>query len=114
MSYNTIRYEVEGDGVLLLTLNRPDKLNAFTVEMCEELIDAYGRASQDDAVRVIVVTGEGRAFCAGMDLSVGGNVFGLDESMTPTMEDLRERGDDPAILKGVRDTGGRVAMAISS
>jgi len=112
MNYRTIRYEVEDDGLLLLTLARPDKLNAFTVEMCEELIDAYGRASRDDAVRVIVVTGEGRAFCAGMDLSVGGNVFGLDESMTPTMEDLREKGDDPAILKGVRDTGGRVALAM--
>jgi len=112
MAYNTIRYEVEEDGLLMLTLNRPDKLNAFTVEMCEELIDAYDRASLDDGVRVIVVTGEGKAFCAGMDLSVGGNVFGLDESMTPTMEDLQERPDDPALLKGVRDTGGRVALAM--
>lgn len=112
MNYTTIRYEVDDDGVLLLTLNRPDKLNAFTVEMCEELIDAYGRASVDDTVKVIVVTGEGRAFCAGMDLSVGGNVFGLDESMTPTMQDLREQPDDPALLKGVRDTGGRVALAM--
>lgn len=112
MGYNTIRYDVEDDGVLLLTLDRPDNLNAFTVEMCEELIDAYTRASHDDAVRVIVVTGAGRAFCAGMDLSVGGNVFGLDESMEPTLADLRERPDDPAILKGVRDTGGRVALAM--
>lgn len=112
MAYNTIRYEVEDDGLLLLTLARPDKLNAFTVEMCEELIDAYGRASQDDAVRVIVVTGEGRAFCAGMDLSVGGNVFGLDESQSPTLDDLRDRGNDPEILNGVRDTGGRVALAM--
>ena len=112
MAYNTIRYDVEDDGLLQLTLNRPDKLNAFTVEMCEELIHAYNRASQDDAVRVIVVTGEGRAFCAGMDLSVGGNVFGLDESQSPTMDDLRERGDDPAIMNGVRDTGGRVTLAM--
>lgn len=112
MAYNTIRCEVEDDGLLLLTLSRPDKLNAFTVEMCNELVDAFGRASQDDAVRVVVVTGEGRAFCAGMDLSVGGNVFGLDESQTPTLEDMRERADDPAIFKGVRDTGGRVSMAI--
>lgn len=112
MRYTTIRYEVEEDGLLLLTLNRPDQLNAFTVEMCNELIDAYGLASADDAVRVIVVTGEGRAFCAGMDLSVGGNVFGLDESMTPSMTDLRDRSDDPAIVAGVRDTGGRVALAM--
>lgn len=54
----------------------------------------------------IVVTGEGRAFCAGMDLSVGGNVFGLDESLTPSYADLVERFDDPAIHAGVRDTGG--------
>ncbi len=112
MDYSTIRYEVEDDGVLLLTLNRPDKLNAFTVGMCEDLVHAFARASVDDAVKVIVVTGEGRAFCAGMDLSVEGNVFGLDESMTPTMQDLRERPDDPALFKGVRDTGGRVAMAM--
>ena len=111
MDYRTIRYEVEDDGLLLLTLDRPDALNAFTVEMCEELIHAYRRASRDDDVRVIVVTGEGRAFCAGMDLSVGGNVFGLDESQSPSMDDLRDRGDDPAILNGVRDTGGRVALA---
>jgi enoyl-CoA hydratase/carnithine racemase len=112
MKYSTIDYEIEKDGLLLLTLSRPDRLNAFTVQMCEELIDAYSRASKDDAVSAIIVTGAGRAFCAGMDLSVEGNVFGLDESLSPTMRDMRERSDDPAILAGVRDTGGRVAMAM--
>ncbi len=112
MDYKTIRYDVEPDGLLILTLARSEKLNAFTVEMCEELVDAYGRASRDDFVRAIVVTGEGRAFCAGMDISVGGNVFGLDESLSPTMADLRDRFDDPEIVKGVRDTGGRVALAM--
>lgn len=112
MSYSTIKYDLDDEGILIITLARPEQLNAFTVEMCEELIDAYGRASADDAVRAIVVTGEGRAFCAGMDLSVGGNVFGLDESLEPTLADLRERGDDPTILRGVRDTGGRVALAM--
>lgn len=111
MSYQTLRYEV-ADRILTLTLNRPDQLNAFTVEMAHELIDAFNRASDDDAVSAIVVTGEGRAFCAGMDLSVGGNVFGLDESLQPTMEDLEQRLDDPAIVAGVRDTGGRVTLAI--
>ena len=111
-SYETIRYEVDSDGILLLTLARPDKLNAFTVQMCNELVDAYTRASTDDAVRAIVVTGEGRAFCAGMDLSVGGNVFGLDETQSPTMDDMRKRADEPAIFNGVRDTGGRVALAM--
>jgi enoyl-CoA hydratase/carnithine racemase len=111
MTYNTLRYEVD-DGLLLLRLHRPEKLNAFTVEMADELVDAYARASADDAIRAIVVTGEGRAFCAGMDLSVGGNVFGLDESLKPTNADLVDRFDDPAIHAGVRDTGGRVALAM--
>ncbi|MDH4561135.1 crotonase/enoyl-CoA hydratase family protein [Pseudomonas sp. BN411] len=112
MSYETIRYEVNDEGILLLTLSRPDKLNAFTVQMCDELVDAYRRASLDDSVRAIVVTGEGRAFCAGMDLSVEGNVFGLNESLTPTLQDVRERGESAEILHGVRDTGGRVVLAM--
>ncbi len=111
MNYETLDYRVE-DGVLRLTLNRPEQLNAFTVQMADELVDAYQRASGDDDVRVILVTGAGRAFCAGMDLSVGGNVFGLDESLAPSLEDLRERLQEPAIERGVRDTGGRVALAM--
>ena len=111
MAYKTISYDV-ADKILTLTLNRPDQLNSFTVEMAEELINAFERASDDDDVRVIVVTGSGRAFCAGMDLSVGGNVFGLDESLSPTMDDMNNRLDDPAMIYGVRDTGGRVTLAI--
>lgn len=111
MGYQTIRYEVD-DGLLQLRLARPDQLNAFTVAMADELVDAYGRASRDDAVKAIVVSGEGRAFCAGMDLSTGGNVFGLDESLTPTMADMRDRLDAEDIHRGVRDTGGRVALAM--
>ena len=68
MSYQTLSTQVDADGVMLLTLNRPDQLNAFTVEMANELIDAYQRASEDDAVGAIVVTGAGKAFCAGHDL----------------------------------------------
>ena len=109
-SYGTLDYAV-ADGILTLTLDRPDHLNAFTVEMADELVDAYDRASLDDEVAAIVVTGRGRAFCAGMDLSVSGNVFGLDESQHPTMADMVERLDDPEIVEGVRDTGGRVALA---
>lgn len=111
MTYATLKYEV-AERILTLTLNRPDSLNAFTVEMAHELIDAFTRASEDDDVGAIVVTGEGRAFCAGMDLSSPGNVFGLDESQRPTMADMRERLDDPVIRDGVRDTGGRVTLAI--
>ena len=111
-SYTTIQYLVDETGILLLTLNRPDNLNAFTVEMADELEHAYRRASADDMVRAIVVTGAGRAFCAGMDLSVGGNVFGLDETLSPSLADLHARPVAPEIERGVRDTGGRVALAM--
>ena len=109
MTYQTLDYSVEG-GILTLTLDRPDALNAFTVTMAHELVDAYDRASSDDSVAAVVVTGRGRAFCAGMDLSAEGNVFGLDESLQPTLADT-ERLDDPTVADGVRDTGGRVALA---
>jgi enoyl-CoA hydratase/carnithine racemase len=112
MAYETLRYEVDADGVLTLTLNRPDQLNAFNVPMANELVTAFERASAEDEVRAVVVTGEGRAFCAGMDLSVEGNVFGLNETLKPTLADLHERFADPAIVNGVRDTGGRVTLAI--
>lgn len=111
MSYTTIDYTVT-DRVLTLTLNRPERLNAFTVTMADELEHAFRRASMDDSVGAIVVTGAGRAFCAGMDLAVSGNVFGLDESLQPTLADMHERLDDPAFVRGVRDTGGRVTLAI--
>jgi enoyl-CoA hydratase/carnithine racemase len=110
-SYETLSYDVQDD-ILTLTLDRPDQLNAFTVTMANELVDAFGRASADDSVKAIVVTGRGRAFCAGMDLSVGGNVFGLDESLQPTIEDMHTRLDEPEIHDGLRDTGGRVTLAI--
>src|SRR6218665_2619218 len=74
MIYQTLQWSVN-DGILTLTLNRPERLNAFTVRMADELVDAFGRASHDDGVRAIVVTGAGRAFCAGMDLAESGNVF---------------------------------------
>lgn len=111
-SFETLRHELDKDGILTLTLHRPEALNAFTVTMAEELVTAFDSANRDDAVRAVVVTGEGRAFCAGMDLSSDGNVFGLDEALHPTLADLHERLEDPAIVSGVRDTGGRVALAI--
>ena len=80
MTYETIRYEVE-DAILTITLNRPDKLNAFTTKMLTELIDAFDRADQDDAVKAVIVTGAGRAFCAGADLSAGGATF--DRAVRP-------------------------------
>jgi enoyl-CoA hydratase/carnithine racemase len=111
MSYTTIDYTVT-DRVLTLTLDRPERLNAFTVTMADELEHAFRRASADDSVGAIVVTGAGRAFCAGMDLAASGNVFGLDETLRPTLADMHDKLDDPAIVRGVRDTGGRVTLAI--
>jgi len=111
MSFNTIRYEVS-DQILTITLNRPEQLNAFTVEMAKELIRAFNQASDDDKVSAIVVTGAGKAFCAGMDLSSAGNVFGLNEELQPSLDDMRTRLHDPAIEEGVRDTGGQLTLAI--
>lgn len=113
-SYETLRWAVDGDGIATLTLHRPDALNAFDVTMARELEQVFLADARDDAVRAVVVTGAGRAFCAGMDLSAEGNVFGLDESLEPTPESLREHLDDPAYADGVRDTGGRVTLAIHS
>lgn len=110
-NFETLDWAV-ADGILTLTLARPDHLNAFTVTMARELIAAYDRASADDSVRAIVVTGSGRAFCAGMDLSSEGNVFGLDESLEPTLAELHAGMDEPGLRDGVRDTGGRVSLAV--
>lgn len=74
MSYEQILYAVE-NGVLTITLNRPDRLNAFTGVMMSELIDAFDRADADDTVRAVIVTGAGRGFCAGADMVRGGDSF---------------------------------------
>lgn len=74
MSYETLLYEREGP-ILTVTLNRPDKLNAYTAVMGLELEDAFRRADLDDQVRVIIVTGAGRGFCGGADISAGADAF---------------------------------------
>jgi len=110
--YQTLDLRVDEDGVATLSLDRPDALNAFDITMAAELRQFFETDAYDDAIRAIVVTGSGRAFCAGMDLSAEGNVFGLDETLDPTPESLREHFADPAWDKGVRDTGGQVTLAI--
>ena len=79
MDYQEISWQFV-DGVATLTLQRPDKLNAFTRRMRDELLHAFGRADEDDAVRVVIVTGAGRAFCAGADLSAGPSTFEFEKS----------------------------------
>jgi enoyl-CoA hydratase/carnithine racemase len=100
------------NNILTVTLNRPEELNAFTAAMANELEHVFRAANDDDEIQAIVVTGAGRAFCAGMDLRGPGNVFGLDESQVPTVEHTRELFDDEHFRVGVRDSGGRVALAI--
>jgi enoyl-CoA hydratase/carnithine racemase len=111
MSYKEIIYEVK-DQILTITLNRPDKLNAFTGTMMNELIDAYDRAGKDDNVRAIVVTGAGRAFCAGADLSAGGDTFN-SQKRTDRPERMRPEGSAVDYsAEYVRDGGGRVTLAM--
>jgi len=98
MNYSTILYDLE-DSVLLITLNRPEILNAFNRDMMAEMIDALDKADADDNVRAIIVTGAGRGFCAGADLSAGGNTFNAEA------RDDREDGLQ-------RDGGGRVTLRI--
>src|SRR5438093_4099671 len=74
MDYEQIAYEVD-NGILTITLDRPERLNAFTGQMMQEMIDAFDRSDADDSVRAVVVTGRGRAFCAGADLAGGGQTF---------------------------------------
>ena len=112
MSYRTLDWSVDGDGIATLTLNRPEQLNAFDVTMARELETVFRTDAWSDDVRAVVVTGAGRAFCAGMDLAAEGNVFGLDESLRPTPEEFRVAYDEPPYHDGVRDTGGRVTLAI--
>jgi enoyl-CoA hydratase/carnithine racemase len=110
-NYETLSLVLD-DGVLTIALDRPDRLNAFTVTMGRELTDAFRAADIDDDVAAVVVTGRGSAFCAGMDLSTPGNPFGIDATRRVTMDELREHLHDDAIVNGVRDEGGRLTLAI--
>jgi enoyl-CoA hydratase/carnithine racemase len=90
MPFEQIRYEKE-KGIGLITLNRPDKLNAFTTLMCQELVQALDQADKDDEVRVLIFTGAGRGFCAGADLSAGGgSSFGTEGATN--MDEFRDGG----------------------
>ena len=100
MDLNEIGYDVE-NGIATVTLDRPEKMNAMTVTMRKGLIQVFGEADRDDQVRAVVVTGAGKAFCAGADLSAGGSRFDYSRG---------EAEDVP--MSEHRDGGGQIALAI--
>jgi enoyl-CoA hydratase/carnithine racemase len=114
MKFETLLYDVS-DNILTLTLHRPDKLNAFNGPMMNELIAAFDAADADDDVRAIIVTGSGRAFCAGADLSQGAKTFDYaaradkPEKLGTPMD---ANGDPEWGHESVRDGGGRVSLRI--
>jgi enoyl-CoA hydratase/carnithine racemase len=102
--FETLNLQIE-DGIAVLTLSRPDKLNAFNTQMLKDMTAAFDLTDADDAVRAVIVTGEGRAFCAGADLSAGATTF-----------DYAARGGEDRqarTIEGVqRDGGGLVSLRI--
>jgi enoyl-CoA hydratase/carnithine racemase len=107
--YSSIRYEV-GEQIATVTLHRPEKLNAFTEGMMNDLLDVFDRIDRDDEVRAVIVTGAGRAFCAGADLSAGASTFSAQEqhSDSPVNAD----GTLNYSKESARDGGGRVTLRI--
>jgi enoyl-CoA hydratase/carnithine racemase len=111
--FETVQVAVE-DGIQTITLNRPDRLNAFTAQMMKDLIAAFDEADADDRVRAVIVTGSGRAFCAGADLGAGGATF--DYAQRPDKLEygspVRTDGTIDYSHEAVRDNGGRLTLRI--
>lgn len=103
-TFETLLYDVE-DGVATVTLNRPEKLNAFNTQMMKDMIAAFDETDRDDAVRAVIVTGAGRAFCAGADLSAGAQTFDYDARGGEAMAARTRQGAQ-------RDGGGLLTLRI--
>ena len=103
-TFETLLYSLD-EGIATITLNRPDRLNAFTNQMMKDLIAAFDHTDADDAVGAVIVTGAGRAFCAGADLAGGGATFDYDKSTNAAHDSARVGGVH-------RDGGGRVTLRI--
>ncbi|WP_233159530.1 crotonase/enoyl-CoA hydratase family protein [Pseudonocardia sp. MH-G8] len=107
-AFDEIRLDV-AEGVATITLHRPDRLNAFTITMARELIAAFDATDADEDVRVVLMTGEGRGFCAGADLGRGGRTFdATDERRIAERADLGTIGGVP------RDGGGMVSLRVAA
>jgi len=119
MPFSEIRYDVE-DGVCTVTLNRPDRLNAVTSTTISELGEAWERADADDRVRAVIVTGAGRAFCAGADLGAGGSTFNYNRASAggapaprrPAARNASAARARAATAEEHRDGGGTVTLRI--
>lgn len=103
-TFETIQYAVE-DGVATVTLNRPEKLNAFNTQMMKDLIAVFDVTDADDAVRAVIVTGAGRAFCAGADLSAGAQTFDYEAQGGAALAERQRDGVQ-------RDGGGLLTLRI--
>jgi enoyl-CoA hydratase/carnithine racemase len=106
-TFETLLYAVE-DGVATVTLNRPEKLNAFNTQMMKDMIAAFDATDADDAVRCVIVTGAGRGFCAGADLSAGAQTFDYSSRAGEGQADLAARTRDGM----QRDGGGLLTLRI--
>ena len=110
--FETLRYEIE-DQVLVVTMNRPERLNAFNSQMQREFLEALDYADADDEVRAVIVTGEGRGFCAGADLAKGAETFDYENQ---TEEAKADRASNEGRHEGsnswLRDGGGLLSLRI--
>ena len=113
MNFDTLLYDIE-DNILTITLNRPDKLNAFNFQMQNDLIKAFDEADKDDNVKAIIVTGAGRGFCAGADLSAGARTFDFEsrDDRSDKQGAILENGEIDWSNPSIRDGGGLVTLRI--
>lgn len=111
MKFNTIKTEIS-DNILTITMNRPDRLNAMSIEQIDELITAFDIADARDEVRVVIVTGAGRAFCAGADLADGPSAFDRRTNTEQEQPPIGENGEVIWEDELVRDAGGRLTLRI--
>ncbi|MGZ6016412.1 MAG: crotonase/enoyl-CoA hydratase family protein [Phenylobacterium sp.] len=115
-TFETLIYAVE-DGIATITLNRPEKLNAFNTQMMKDMIAAFDETDRDDAVRAVIVTGAGRAFCAGADLSGGAQTFDYDarggEAMAARTRDGAQRDGGGLLTLRIFDSLKPVIAAVN-
>src|SRR5262249_38446185 len=111
MNYETLLTAL-ADGIFTITINRPDKLNALNTAMIREFIDAIDVADQDAAVRAVIVTGAGRAFCAGADLSTGAATFDREARKDRPQPPIGADGKPDLAHENARDGGGRMTLRL--